>query len=200
MTLCDVTWILFRIIILKVIRCTYAGLPSIRIGIRDSYIAIPFIVHIPIVSVGVKSLKILPLEPLLINTVKIGNSGGSVSLEQEYYNMKLHGLTKGPRINSFQYVCKVIWNYRSNNTKKKALRRSRINVTFFSFPRFDWDKLILISEAHNPLVELIADYKLKGNILLLPLRGNGKCNISLRKYRGIFVWVLIIFIHSFSMF
>ncbi|XP_050460828.1 protein takeout [Cataglyphis hispanica] len=51
---------------------------------------------------GLKSFKILPLEPLAVNSVKIGESQGSVSLKQEYRNVKVHGLTKGLHLSSDQ--------------------------------------------------------------------------------------------------
>lgn len=54
------------------------------------------------------------------------------------------------------------------------------------FFRIDWDNLIFKSESFCPQVDFIADYKLDGKILLIPLRGEGRCNISMRKYYNIF--------------
>lgn len=95
---------------------------------------------------GLKSFKILPVEPLTMESVKIGGSQGSVSLKQEYRNIKLYGLTKGL----------VVKNY-----------------------HIDWDKCLLTSEAYNPRVDFVADYKLDGKILLLPVKGSGKSNITM---------------------
>ncbi|XP_011687141.1 PREDICTED: protein takeout-like [Wasmannia auropunctata] len=95
---------------------------------------------------GLKAFKILPLEPLAVDSIKIGESEGTVSLQQEYRNVKLYGLTKGLQVYNYQ---------------------------------IDWDKLIFKSESFNPQVDFIADYKLQGNILLLPIRGEGKCNITM---------------------
>nr|XP_033333032.1 protein takeout-like [Megalopta genalis] len=95
---------------------------------------------------GMKAFKILPIEPLAVDSVKIGESQGSVSLRQEYKNIKLYGLTK-------QLVVK---NY-----------------------HIDWDKCLLTSESYNPQVDFVADYKLDGKILLLPVKGSGKSNITM---------------------
>lgn len=95
---------------------------------------------------GLKSFKILPLEPLNVDSVKIGESEGSVSLMQEYKNIKIYGLTKGL----------VVSNY-----------------------KIDFDKLILESDSFNPQVDFVADYKLNGKILLLPITGSGKSNITM---------------------
>lgn len=99
---------------------------------------------------GLKSFKILPIEPLAVDSIKIGSSEGSISLKQEYRNIKIHGLTKNLKLNNYQV---------------------------------DWDNLIFTSEAFNTRVDFIADYKLEGKILLLPIRGEGKCNISMHDLR-----------------
>ncbi|XP_024876958.1 protein takeout-like [Temnothorax curvispinosus] len=95
---------------------------------------------------GLKSFKILPIDPLVVDSLKIGESQGSVSLKQEYRNVKIYGLTKDLQV----------YNY-----------------------TIDWDNLIFRSESFNPQVDFVADYKLDGKILLLPIRGEGKCNISI---------------------
>ncbi|KAL0131853.1 hypothetical protein PUN28_003008 [Cardiocondyla obscurior] len=95
---------------------------------------------------GLKSFKILPIEPLAVDSLKIGESQGSVSLKQEYRNVKIHGLTKDLKVYNYQ---------------------------------IDWDTLIFTSESFNNQVDFVADYKLDGKILLLPIRGEGKCNISM---------------------
>ncbi|XP_029669800.1 protein takeout [Formica exsecta] len=95
---------------------------------------------------GLKSFKILPLEPLAISSVKIGESQGAVSIEQEYRNIKLHGLTKGLQLYNYQ---------------------------------IDWDNLIFRSETFTPQVDFVADYKLEGKVLLLPVQGEGRSNITM---------------------
>ncbi|XP_070164839.1 take-out-like carrier protein [Polyergus mexicanus] len=95
---------------------------------------------------GLKSFKILPLEPLAVSSMKIGESQGAVSLKQEYRNVKLHGLTKGLQVYNYQ---------------------------------IDWNNLIFRSESFNPQVDFVADYKLEGKVLLLPMRGEGRCNITM---------------------
>ncbi|XP_033215631.1 protein takeout-like [Belonocnema kinseyi] len=44
---------------------------------------------------GSRTFRILPLEPLKVNSISIGSTEGSVSLKQEYQNVELHGLTRG---------------------------------------------------------------------------------------------------------
>ncbi|KAG7206396.1 hypothetical protein KM043_003758 [Ampulex compressa] len=95
---------------------------------------------------GLKSFKILPIEPLAVDKIKIAGTPGSVSVTQEYKNIKLHGLTKGL----------VLKNY-----------------------RIDWDKQIWTSESYNPQVDFVGDYKIDGKILLLPITGSGKSNITM---------------------
>ncbi|XP_011863107.1 PREDICTED: protein takeout [Vollenhovia emeryi] len=95
---------------------------------------------------GLKSFKILPLEPLEINNLEIGANDGSVALKQEYQNVKIYGLTKNLQVYDYQ---------------------------------INWDKLIFTSRSYNPRVDFTADYKLDGRVLLLPIRGEGKCNISM---------------------
>lgn len=95
---------------------------------------------------GMKSFKILPIEPLAVDSVKIGESQGSVTLKQEYRNIKLHGLTKQFEITKYH---------------------------------IDWDKCLLSSDSINRQVEFVADYKVDGRILLLPVRGSGKSNITM---------------------
>ncbi|XP_012534788.1 protein takeout [Monomorium pharaonis] len=102
---------------------------------------------------GLKSFKILPLEPLAVDSIKIGESEDSVSLKQEYWNIKVHGLTKdGDKLRVFNY-------------------------------KIDWDKLIFSWETFNSQVDFVADYKLSGRILILSLQGEGKCNISMHDLR-----------------
>lgn len=95
---------------------------------------------------GLKPFKILPLEPLTIDNIQIGESDGSVSLMQEYKNTQLYGITKDL----------VIKNY-----------------------KIDFDKCILESDSYSPQVEFVADYKIDGKILLLPIKGSGKSNITM---------------------
>lgn len=95
---------------------------------------------------GLKSFKILPIEPLAVDSVKIGEAQGSVTLKQEYRNIKLHGLTKDLQMLDYHV---------------------------------DWDKCLLSSDAYNPQVDFVADYKVDGKVLLLPVTGTGKSNITM---------------------
>ncbi|XP_043250259.1 protein takeout-like [Colletes gigas] len=99
---------------------------------------------------GLKSFKILPIEPLAVDSMKIGESEGSVSLRQEYRNIKLYGLTKDLEIRNYN---------------------------------IDWDKCLLSSDSFCPQVNFVADYKVDGKILLLPVRGSGKSNITMYDLR-----------------
>ena len=59
-----------------------------------------FFIHI----VGLKEFKILPLEPVDVNSITIGGSGGAVSLKQIYKNLKIYGVTKGLKNSDFEFV------------------------------------------------------------------------------------------------
>lgn len=45
----------------------------------------------------------------------------------------------------------------------------------------DWDKKLFTSDSLNPNLRLQGDYTMKGRILLLPIVGDGPCNVTLRK-------------------
>ncbi|XP_043468294.1 protein takeout-like [Leptopilina heterotoma] len=52
---------------------------------------------------GLKAYKILPLDPLKISGISIGEAGGSVSVKQEYKNVEVHGLTKNLEKRNFNF-------------------------------------------------------------------------------------------------
>jgi len=62
---------------------------------------------------GLKDFKILPLEPLAIDSIKIGESEGSMSLKQEYKNIKIYGITKDMQL--YNYRCVIFYNYQIIN-------------------------------------------------------------------------------------
>ncbi|XP_074097354.1 take-out-like carrier protein [Cotesia typhae] len=51
---------------------------------------------------GIPSLNILPIEPLGINSMSIGESGTIASFKQNYRNIKVHGLTKGLNVTNYE--------------------------------------------------------------------------------------------------
>ncbi|XP_003397291.1 protein takeout [Bombus terrestris] len=96
---------------------------------------------------GLKSLRILPIDPLAVDSVSIGGTQGSVTLKQEYKNIKLHGLTNG--------------------------------IKFYN-NHLDLDNgCLLTSDSINPQVDFVADYKIEGKVLLLPVKGSGRSNITM---------------------
>lgn len=48
---------------------------------------------------------------------------------------------------------------------------------------FDWDKKVMQTESINPELILEADYTMKGRVLLLPIVGDGPCNVTLLNMR-----------------
>ncbi|XP_060828550.1 protein takeout-like [Bombus pascuorum] len=96
---------------------------------------------------GLRSLRILPIEPLAVDSVSIGEAEGSVTLRQEYKNIKLHGLTKGVRI------------YNHHLTLDNGC--------------------LLTSDTIHPQVDFVANYKIDGKVLLLPVKGSGRSNITM---------------------
>lgn len=61
-------------------------------------------------------------------------------------------------------------------------RRAIIKITTDMCCSIDWDKCLLSSDSTNPQVDFVADYRIDGKILLLPVRGSGKSNITMCKY------------------
>ncbi|XP_008557812.1 protein takeout [Microplitis demolitor] len=51
---------------------------------------------------GVPSLNVLPLEPLGIDNMSIGESGSIASFKQNYRNIKVYGLTKGLNVSNYE--------------------------------------------------------------------------------------------------
>lgn len=55
----------------------------------------------------------------------------------------------------------------------------------FYYPRFRIDldeKCGLVADVETPVIRMEADYELKGKLLLFPINGHGKCNITMCKY------------------
>ncbi|XP_011306432.1 protein takeout-like [Fopius arisanus] len=95
---------------------------------------------------GIKSLKLLPIDPLSVDKVTIGEGGGAVRLKQSYKNIKLYGLSKGLEISDY---------------------------------KVDLPNLIFESNSFNPQVDFVADYEVEGKVLLLPVHGHGRSNITM---------------------
>lgn len=47
---------------------------------------------------GLRSMKVVPIEPLQLDSISIGGSQGTVTLKQDFKNVKLYGLTKGLKV------------------------------------------------------------------------------------------------------
>lgn len=56
------------------------------------------------IILGLKEYKVLPLDPLKVSGISIGDAGGSVSVKQDYKNVEVHGLTRDLEKRSFKYV------------------------------------------------------------------------------------------------
>ncbi|XP_043289153.1 uncharacterized protein [Venturia canescens] len=95
---------------------------------------------------GLKSFKILPLDPLAVDSVSIGDNGGVVSIQQDYQNVKVHGLAQGLRL-KYEYISD--------------------------------DLLTTRSVAWNDRVDFVGDYALNGKVLILPITGKGRANITM---------------------
>uniref|UniRef100_R4G385 Putative takeout length n=2 Tax=Rhodnius prolixus TaxID=13249 RepID=R4G385_RHOPR len=94
---------------------------------------------------GNPSLGVIPLDPLHFNELNIGQGSGPVSINLNFKNMDIHGIS---------------------TAKVKRFRA-------------DWNNYYLEAEAtlNVPLV-LLGDYTVKGQVLVLPIVGNGKCNLT----------------------
>ncbi|KAK6620617.1 hypothetical protein RUM43_010909 [Polyplax serrata] len=97
-------------------------------------------------TAGIPSLGVLPLEPLVVNDIKIDpGADGPVTLKLHFMNLKMHGI---PDSNFIQY------NADLNNAK-------------------------LTTTAFTSKLWFEADYRADGKVLLLPVKGAGKCNVTL---------------------
>ncbi|XP_015108836.1 protein takeout-like isoform X2 [Diachasma alloeum] len=101
---------------------------------------------INLMAPGLKSLRLLPIDPLSVDSVSIGEGGGAVSLKQEYRNIKLYGLSKGLEVSDY---------------------------------KVDLPNLVFKSMSFNPQVDFVADYTVDGKVLVLPIRGHGRSNITM---------------------
>lgn len=53
---------------------------------------------------------------------------------------------------------------------------------YFHFcPRIDFKNYVFEVDALTPYLRLEGDYEMDGKVLLLPIKGKGKCNITLGK-------------------
>ncbi|KAI5732425.1 hypothetical protein M8J76_000101 [Diaphorina citri] len=102
---------------------------------------------IPVVMRGIPKVGILPVDPLFLTRLDIGQGTGPVSIDLNLKNVSIHGL-KHAVIKSVEYD---IDNYK------------------FGPAMFDIN--------HNVVIE--GQYSIKGKIMVLPIVGNGKCNITL---------------------
>lgn len=101
---------------------------------------------------GLKNLKILPIDPLQINRVKFGDQTStkqSVSLEQEYRDIKITGISKGLKIDT-----------------------ELMDVD---------NKNMIIFNSNSPQIIIAGNYKINGKILVLPVYGQGKYNITFKE-------------------
>lgn len=57
-------------------------------------------------------------------------------------------------------------------------------IYLFMSPRMDFDKNFLNIKNTIPKLTVMAQYDMKGRILVLPIEGNGNCNITYRKSRS----------------
>ncbi|RZB40295.1 uncharacterized protein BDFB_013164 [Asbolus verrucosus] len=94
---------------------------------------------------GAPELGLDSFEPLLISELVIGEGSGPVNVQQNFKNVRLHGLTGS----------KVLGH-------KASL-----------------DENVLFAQSVTPTLRLEADYDMKGRVLLLPIYGQGPCNVTL---------------------
>lgn len=102
-------------------------------------------------KVGIPSLNIPPMDPLLLPLVKIEQGKeSSVAVKLVFRDCKIHGITN-----------------------------AIINKTI----GFDHDPKSSKYEIHArvPRLELIAKYNISGRVLILPIQGNGRSNLTFGK-------------------
>lgn len=72
----------------------------------------------------------------------------------------------------------------------KYLKQQYDNVKLYGLTKslkigdyeLDFENLIFKSTAFNPQVDFVGNYNLDGKLLILPIRGHGRCNITMSKY------------------
>lgn len=101
---------------------------------------------IPVLMRGIPKIGILPVDPLFLTTLEIGQGSGPVSIDLHLTNASIAGL-KHAVIKSIKYD---IENYN------------------FGPALFDLQDIVITGQ-----------YSVKGKIMVLPIVGNGKCNITL---------------------
>lgn len=134
---------------------------------------------------GFPKLGVLPLDPLKITALDIGQGSGPVSIDLKFKDLSVQNL-KTIVIKDvmwvfvsflFFWIFQKIWKFEFIYTFFHLIQIVRIDF------RSDLKnyKLKIIADVKEPLV-LDAMYNMKGNVLILPLVGEGKCHLVLGEY------------------
>uniref|UniRef100_A0A8D8XTD4 Protein takeout n=1 Tax=Cacopsylla melanoneura TaxID=428564 RepID=A0A8D8XTD4_9HEMI len=101
---------------------------------------------IPVLMRGIPKVGILPVDPLFLTRLDIGQGSGPVSIDLNLKNASIIGL------------------------KHAAIKTVKYDIDNYQFSAgFDI----------NDNVQIVGQYSIKGKIMVLPIVGNGNCNITL---------------------
>nr|CAD7392774.1 unnamed protein product [Timema cristinae] len=144
---------------------------------------------------GEPNLGVFPLDPLEITSLGISQGQGPVSISLRFDNVKLHGISE-VKVTSHkdgyfyarllrEQACRGLFSATELMAAFSKLG-STISLRLYYAILFvsDLDNYVMNSDVLNPKLELLSDYEISGRILLLPITGKGKCNVTLSELKS----------------
>lgn len=116
---------------------------------------------------GFRELGFPKLEPFYVEKLELSaDSEKSVRLNQKYEHVYLYGITN-TKINKFKLIDERYF--------------SLFFLNFFLFVRMtdDGTNCLWEMELFSPSTRMEADYELTGQVLVFPINGHGKCNVTI---------------------
>lgn len=120
---------------------------------------------------GRRDLNLVPIDPLHVDEVIINQGNTSpVNINLKFRDMKCHGLSTAT-------VRKVVW------VNFSFVMQTVIWLICFNCSGFEKDIATSKYEIYANIdrISLVGQYKARGNILLLPINGNGAANLTFGK-------------------
>nr|CAD7571078.1 unnamed protein product [Timema californicum] len=145
------------------------------------------------------NLGVFPLDPLEITSLGISQGQGPVSISLRFDNVKLHGISEVKVTSHKTWAPPLKWEIyfptrngrnpipiytgKSGDLKVTSVKGREVDpVTTLN--RSDLDNYVMNTDVLNPKLELLSDYEISGRILLLPITGKGKCNVTLSELKS----------------
>ncbi|KAL5274242.1 hypothetical protein ACFFRR_000791 [Megaselia abdita] len=115
---------------------------------------------------GNKEFGVPQLEPMTIKSLVVDSGNAPINLKQSLKNIKVNDLISSSKVVRYRYC------------RKKLMYIKFFIYTFFS-NRTQLDKHLIICDSFSGKIEILGDYTMSGRILLLPITGSGKANLTL---------------------